>query len=107
MARSEKKKVPFFSSLQVKYAMSYLVIFVVVLILLKNEKLKLPSVLDKVIRTLIPKESNFALLYATCALVAVLLALTLILGGTIAYYLMFVLAGWLFIMAVYYIVKLM
>jgi len=36
MARSEKKKVPFFSSLQVKYAMSYLVIFVVVLILLNT-----------------------------------------------------------------------
>lgn len=80
---------------------------VVVLILLKNEKLKLPAGLDKLIHILIPKESSFALLYATCVLVAALLALTLILGGTIAYYLMFVLAGWLFIMAVYYIVKLM
>ena len=80
---------------------------VAVLILLKKGKLSLPSALDKAMRTLIPKESNFALLYATCALVAVLLALTLILGGTIAYYLMFVLVGWLFIMAVYYIVKLM
>ena len=80
---------------------------VVVLILLQKEKLKLPAALDKAIRILIPKEANFALLYVTCALVAVLLALTLVLGGTIAYYLMFVLAGWLFIMAVYYIVKLM
>lgn len=80
---------------------------VVVLILLKKEKLQLPSKLDKMIHTLIPREANFPLLYATCALVAVLLALTLILGGTIAYYLMFVLAGWLFIMAVYYVVKLM
>jgi len=80
---------------------------VVVLILLQLGKLKLPAALDKAIRVLLPKESNFALLYATCALVAVLLALTLILGGTTAYYLMFVLVGWLFIMAVYYIVKLM
>ena len=84
-----------------------LAVAVAVLALLKKEKLKLPCALDKIIRTLIPRESNFALLYATCALVAVLLALTLILGGTIAYYLMFVLVGWMFIMAVYYIVKLM
>ncbi len=80
---------------------------VVALVLLKKEKLKLPSLLDKAIHILIPREANFALLYATCALVAVLLALTLILGGTIAYYLVFVLVGWLFIMAVYYVVKLM
>lgn len=84
-----------------------LAVAVAVLVLLKKNKLKLPRSLDKIIRTLIPGESNFALLYATCALVAVLLALTLILGGTIAYYLMFVLVGWMFIMAVYYIVKLM
>lgn len=80
---------------------------VVVLILLQLDKLKLPTALDKAIRVLLPRESNFPLLYATCALVALLLALTLILGGTTAYYLMFVLVGWLFIMAVYYVVKLM
>ena len=84
-----------------------LVAAVVVLVLLQSDKLKLPSVPDKAIRLLLPKDSNFPLLYATCALVAALLALTLILGGTIAYYLMFVLVGWLFIMAVYYVVKLM
>lgn len=80
---------------------------VVVLALLQKGKITLPAALDKPVRTLLPKESNFALLYVTCALVAILLALTLIFGGTIAYYLMFVLAGWLFIMAVYYVVKLM
>lgn len=80
---------------------------VVVLVLLQLGKLKLPSALDKAIHVLLPREANFPLLYATCALVAVLLALTLILGGTTAYYLMFVLVGWLFIMAVYYVVKLM
>ena len=80
---------------------------VVVLVLLQQGTLKFPPALDKVIHKLVPKEANFSLLYVTCALVAVLLALTLIFGGTIAYYLMFVLAGWLFIMAVYYIVKLM
>ena len=80
---------------------------VVVLILLQKGKLTLPSTLDKLVHTLVPKEANFPLLYVTCALVAALLALTLIFGGTIAYYLLFVLAGWLFIMAVYYVVKLM
>ncbi len=37
MARTTKQnKVPFFASLQVKYAMSYLVIFAVVLVLLNT-----------------------------------------------------------------------
>ena len=84
-----------------------LVAAVVVLALMQKEKLQLPAALDKAARALLPKESNYLLLYLTCALVAALLALTLILGGTIAYYLMFVLVGWLFIMAVYYVVKLM
>lgn len=84
-----------------------LIIAVVISILWKNEKLQLPTILDKMLHTLLPKETSYSLLYATCALVAVLLALTLILGGTTAYYLMFVLVGWLFIMAVYYVVKLM
>ena len=36
-----------------------------------------------------------------------MLALVLILGSTAAYYLLFALIAWLFIMAVYYVVKLM
>lgn len=56
---------------------------------------------------ILPKDANYSLLYAACALNAVLLALTLILGGIAAYYLLFVLVGWLFVMAVYYTVKLM
>ena len=56
---------------------------------------------------ILPKDANYILLYITCALNAVLLILTLALGGTVAYYLLFVLAGWLFVMAVYYTVKLM
>ncbi len=84
-----------------------LVAAVVLLALMQKEKLQLSAGLDKVARTLLPKESNYLLLYITCVLVAALLTLTLILGGTVAYYLMFVLAGWLFIMAVYYVVKMM
>lgn len=55
----------------------------------------------------LPKDANYPLLYITCALNAILLVLTLALGSTAAYYLLFVLVGWLFVMAVYYIVKLM
>ena len=79
----------------------------VMLVLMQKETLQLPGALDRVAHALLPKESNYLLLYVTCALVAVLLALALILGGTTAYYLMFVVVGWLFIMAVYYVVKLM
>lgn len=75
---------------------------VVVLILLQRGG----GVFPKGVRFL-SKDANYPLLYITCAVNALLLALTLILGGTAAYYLLFVLVGWLFIMAVYYTVKLM
>ena len=76
---------------------------IVVLVLLQCGKRPLPLRLDR----LVPKDSNFPLLYVTCGLTALLLALTLVFGSTAAYYLLFVLVGWLFITAVYYIVKLM
>ena len=80
-----------------------LIAAVVALVLIQRGKRPMPLHLD----LLVPEDANFPLLYVTCALVAVLLALTLILGSIIAYYLTFVLVGWLFITAVYYIVKLM
>lgn len=55
---------------------------------------------------LLPKDTNYPLLYATCALNAVVLAVTIAMGSTLAYYLMFVLVAWLFVMAVYYTVRL-
>lgn len=45
--------------------------------------------------------------YLTCAVVVLTLVAALILGVSAAYYIMFVLIGWLFCMAVYYTVKLM
>lgn len=75
----------------------------VVLFLIQRGKRPMPLHADK----LVPLDANYILLYITCALNAVLLALTLILGSTAAYYLLFVLVAWLFITAVYYIVKLM
>ncbi len=87
------------------FALAFLLLIaaVVVLVLLQRGKRPMPLGLDK----LVPAESNFPLLYITCALTAVLLALAMVLGIVAAYYLLFVLVGWLFIMAVYYTVKLM
>lgn len=45
--------------------------------------------------------------YLTCAVVVLALVAALILGVSAAYYIMFVLIGWLFCLAVYYTVKLM
>lgn len=87
------------------YVLAFLLLAaaVVVLILLQRGKRPLPLHID----SLVPRDSNFPLLYVTCGLNAVLLALTLVWGSTAAYYLVFVLVAWLFITAVYYIVKLM
>lgn len=87
------------------YALAFLLLLaaIIVLVLAQRGKRPMPLNIDK----LIPQDSNFLLLYITCALVAVLLNLTLIFGGGAAYYLLFVLVAWLFITAVYYIVKLM
>ena len=76
---------------------------VVVLILIQCGKRPMPLKVDK----LVPQDANYLLLYITCALIALSLLLTLIWGGAAAYYLLFVLVAWLFVTAVYYIVKLM
>jgi hypothetical protein len=55
----------------------------------------------------LPQDTTYPLLYITCGVNAVVLAVALIFGGTVPYYLLFVLVGWLFAMAVYYVVKLM
>jgi len=47
------------------------------------------------------------MVYLTCGIVAAVLAAALILGTAAAYYLIFVMVAWLFVMAVYYTVKLM
>ena len=51
--------------------------------------------------------ASYGMIYLTCAIVAVAVAAALALGTAAAYYLIFALVGWLFVMAVYYTVKLM
>lgn len=87
------------------YVLAFLLLIaaIVMLVLIQRGKRPMPLNVDK----LVPQDSNYLLLYITCALTAITLALTLILGSTAAYYLLFVLVAWLFVTAVYYIVKLM
>lgn len=87
------------------YILAFLLLIAaaVVLILIQRGKRPMPLSIDK----LVPQDANYPLLYVTCALNAVALVLTLILGSTAAYYLLFVLIAWLLVTAVYYIVKLM
>ena len=60
-----------------------------------------------VLAFVLPPDSNYVITWITCAVTAAAMALTLALGGTAAFYLLFVLAGWLFVQAVFFTVKLM
>ena len=62
------------------------------------------SVKGKLTRVL-PKNANYALLYVTCAVVAVVAIAAAVLGGLTVLY--GVLVAWLLILAVYYTVRLM
>lgn len=55
----------------------------------------------------LPAGTSYLSIYLTCAVVAVALLAALLIGVTSAIYIIFVLAGWLFCLAVYYTVKLM
>lgn len=56
---------------------------------------------------LFSRNTAYGMIYATCALVAVVLIAAFVLGSSAAYYLIFAMVAWLFVMAVYYTVKLM
>lgn len=54
-----------------------------------------------------PAGSNYAITWITCVVTAAAMALAMALGTAATLYLLFVLAGWLFIQAVFFTVKLM
>lgn len=56
---------------------------------------------------ILPKQSNFMLILLSCAVSLLALLAGLLLGGTVAFYLLFLLLGWLFVLLVYYTVKMM
>lgn len=55
----------------------------------------------------LPAGTDYLFTWLTCVVTAVAMALTLALGMTAAYYLLFALVAWLFIQAVFFTVKLM
>lgn len=55
----------------------------------------------------LPKQSNFMLIVLSCVVSLLALVAGLLLGGAVAFYLLFVLLGWLFVLLVYYTVKMM
>lgn len=56
---------------------------------------------------LLPQETNYAVLLVTALVNVAAVALGMVLGATVAYYLIYVLVGWLFALLVYYTVKMM
>ena len=56
---------------------------------------------------LLPEDANYAVLLATALVNVAAIALGMFLGGTMAYYLIYVLVAWLFGLLVYYTVKMM
>ena len=56
---------------------------------------------------LMPAHSHYGTTWVTCIVVAVMMALCLVLGQSVALYLLFGLIGWLFCLAVFFTVKLM
>lgn len=56
---------------------------------------------------LLPKSANYLLMLGSCAVGLLTVAASMVLGSTAAYYLLFVMIAWLFVLLVYYTVKMM
>lgn len=56
-------------------------------------------------RQVLPRSASYGMIYLTCGVVALCLVAALVAGTALAYYLIFALVAWMFIMAVYYTVK--
>lgn len=57
--------------------------------------------------SLLPAQSNFMLVVLSCQISLLAMLAGLLLGGTVAFYLLFALVAWLFVLLVYYTVKMM
>ena len=55
----------------------------------------------------LPKGSSYSVLLVTCLASLAAVAVAMLAGGTVAYYLVYVMIAWLFALFVYYTVKLM
>lgn len=54
---------------------------------------------------LLPAEANYSLVFLSCAISLVVIALAAFVGGSLAYYLLYAMVAWLFALLVYYTVK--
>lgn len=53
----------------------------------------------------LPEEANYTLVFVSCAVSLVVIALAAFVGGSLAYYLLYAMVAWLFALLVYYTVK--
>lgn len=58
-------------------------------------------------RQMFPRDTNCGMIYLTCGILAAVMALALLMGTLAAYYMLFAVVAWDFVIAVYYTVKLM
>lgn len=58
-------------------------------------------------KRILPEDSNYPLVLGTCAAALVMPLIAVVIGAVLSYYLIFVVAGWMFALLVYYTVKMM
>lgn len=91
-----------------KYFIVTLIVMIagVVLALMLKRRDGVLTIKGKERRLLLP-DAAYMMFFVTCILTAVLLLAPLVVGAAVAYYSIWILAAWLFIMAVYFTAKLM
>lgn len=94
-------------------AVSWYTILVVVVILLLAGGLFLLKQKDGTLTLgkgkahMLPAEANYSLVFLSCAVSLVVIALSAFVGAALAYYLLYAMVAWLFALLVYYTVKMM
>lgn len=84
-----------------------LVLLTMILLALRLKKSEGVLVIKKMQFAVLPKRSDILSIILSCAASLLALLVGVLLGSTAAFYLMFVLVAWLFVLLVYYTVKMM
>lgn len=83
------------------------VLLAILLLLMKLKKEHGVLTVKETQFTILSKQSNYLPMFLSCTLGVLALVAGLLLGSTAAFYLLFVLLAWLFVLLVYYTVKMM
>jgi len=83
------------------------VLLAILLLMLKLKKEQGVLTIKGTQYSILSKQSNYLPMFLSCALGLLALVAGLLLGSTAAFYLLFVLLAWLFVLLVYYTVKMM